>query len=182
MTTEETHAETQVESENPITAIAGQFGLNGQIFVAQLINFAIVLVILWLFVYKPVIRMLDERKEKIEKSVRQADEIEKRMDELEKERDQILTAARKEAMTIAEKANEAGEARRDEILSAAKREVERVIVKGKAQLAQEKEMMMRELRKDIVDIALKATARILEDQVDERKSASLAEEVVRKMT
>ncbi|MFH1766849.1 MAG: F0F1 ATP synthase subunit B [Patescibacteria group bacterium] len=173
---------THTESANPIEAVAGQFGLNGTMFAAQLVNFLIVLIILWIFVYKPITRFLEERQEKIEKSVKQADEIEKRMVAIEKERDVVIVEARKEAQGIAEKAQVDAEKRGEEIIAAAKREVERVIVKGKQQLADEKTEMVREMRKDVVDIAMKAAARIVQDAVDEKKSKSLAEEVVRKMT
>ena len=170
------------ETENPITAVAGQFGLNGQIFAAQLINFLLVLVILWRFVYRPIVNRLDERQEKIEKSVKQADSIEKRVAQIELEREDVLSVARREAQKISEQAHEHGQARHEEIVSAAKREVERVITKGKEQLTLEKDLMMKEVRKDIVDIAVKAAARILQEGLDEKKSQSLAEETVRKMT
>ena len=173
------HEET---AEGPIGAVAGQFGLNGTMFAAQLVNFLIVMIILWAFVYKPVTRMLEERSEKIEKSMKQADEIEKRVTEIEKERDNVIVDARKEAQGIAEKAQKDSVVRGDEMIAAAKREVERVISKGKRQLSEEKSEMLREMRKDVVDIAMKAAARIVQDSIDEKKSKSLAEEVVRKMT
>ncbi|MBU0614441.1 F0F1 ATP synthase subunit B [Patescibacteria group bacterium] len=178
----EVHEEVSVESGNPIEAVAGQFGLNGQIFVAQLINFTIVLVVLWIFAYKPIIKMLDERKEKIEKSIKQADDIERRITAIEDEKKEVIAAAKKEAQKIAEEAQKIGEDRRAEIVESAKREVERVISKGKQQLSEEREAMLRDVRKDVVDIAMKATARILSGQIDEKKSQSLAEEIVRKMT
>lgn len=179
---QETHEEVSVESESPIGAVAGQFGLDAPTFIAQLVNFLIVLVILWRFVYRPVVRLLDERSEKIEKSVKTAQDIEERMAKLAVEREDVLNDARKEAQAIAEKAHEESSARREEMIASAKREVERVIAKGKEQLADEKKTMLRELRKDIVDIAVKAVARVLDDQVDEKRSQSLAEEVVRKMS
>lgn len=179
----ETHAEvSHEESSNPVDAVAGKFGLNGTMFAAQLVNFVIVLVILWVFVYNPITKILEERKEKIEKSVKQADEIEKRVANIEKERDSVIVEAKKQAQEIAEKAQIDASKRGDEMIAAAKREVERVIAKGKQQLADEKTDMLREMRKDVVDIAMKAAARIVEDSVDEKKSKSLAEEVVRKMT
>ncbi len=178
---EETSASHEV-AEGPIGAVAGQFGLNGTIFAAQLVNFLIVLVVLWIFVYKPITRMLEERSEKIEKSVKQADEIEERLKKIETEKQSVILEAKKEAQAIAEKAQVDSEKRSNETIEAAKREVERVIAKGKQQLGAEKTEMLREMRKDIVDIAMKAAARIVQDAVDEKKSKSLAEEVVRKMT
>lgn len=172
----------ETEGDNPIAAVAGQFGLNGQIFAAQLINFLIVLIVLWKFVYKPIVRMLDERSEKIEKSMKQADDIEKRVTEIEKEKGEIIVNAQKQAQEIIEKAHDSGKARQDEIITAAKREVERVIAKGKDQLAEERTAMVKEVKKDIIDIAVKAATRIMQDQIDETKSKSIAEEVVRKLT
>ena len=179
---EEQGTHEEVGSENPITAVAGQFGLNGTMFAAQLVNFLIVLIVLWIFVYKPVTRMLEERSEKIEKSMKQAESIEKRVADMEKERELVIIEARKQAQDIAEKAQVDATERGTEMIAAAKREVERVIAKGKAQLAEEKSEMLREMRKDVVDIAMKAAARIVQDSLDEKKSKSLAEEVVRKMT
>ncbi len=179
---DETHEEINHESDNAILGVAGQFGLNGQIFIAQLVNFAIVFIVLWIFAYKPILKILDERKEKIEKSMKQAEEMDKRVSAIEDEKGEILASAKKEAQKIAEEAQKIGEARRIEIIEAAKREVERVITKGKQQLSEEREAMLRDVRKDIVSIAIKASARILNDQIDESKSQSLAEEIVRKMT
>jgi F-type H+-transporting ATPase subunit b len=174
--------ETSTESEGPIGAVAGQFGLNGQIFLAQLINFLIVLVVLWRFVYRPVVRFLDARAEKIEKSVKQAEEIEIRIKEIEAERANVIAEARKESAQILEKAHHEAETRGEEIVSAAKREVERVISKGKQTLANDQEAMMRELRKEVIDLAMKAATRIVQNEIDEKKSKSIAEEVVRKLS
>ncbi len=174
--------EAHAEAGNPIEAVAGQFGLNGQIFLAQLINFLIVLVVLWRFVYKPVVRFLDERAEKIEKSVKQAEEIEVRVKAIEVEREAVIATARKESAQILEKAHHEAEARGEEIVSAAKREVERVIAKGKQSLAADQEAMLRELRKEVIDLAMKAATRIVQNEIDEKKSKSIAEEVVRKLS
>ncbi|MBI1908009.1 F0F1 ATP synthase subunit B [Candidatus Uhrbacteria bacterium] len=163
-------------------AVIGTFGLNGGMFVAQLVNFLLVLFVLWKFAYKPVLRMLEEREAKIAKSVADAEAVEARVREFEVEREALLAAARKEAQEIVTAAVAQSETRKEEMIDAAKREVERVIAKGKQQLIIDKESMLREVRKDMVDIAVKAAARILHTGVDEGKSKSLAEEVVRKMT
>ncbi|MDP2631430.1 MAG: F0F1 ATP synthase subunit B [Candidatus Uhrbacteria bacterium] len=182
LTAEELNTEVVNEETGGIAGVAGQFGLKGDIFLAQLVNFLIVLVILWIFLYKPVLKFLNERQEKIEKSVKHAEEIEKRVKAIDIERESIVTEARQAAQTILEKAQADSKTRSDEMVEAAKREVERVITRGKEQLAGEKTEMMRELRKEVVALAVKAAERILTDGIDEKKSQSLAEEVVRKLT
>ena len=160
----------------------GNLGIDGYRILLYLVNFGILIVLLQRFVYKPVLKFIDERQEKIENSVKRADEIEKRVIAIESEREEIIKEARRQATETAEKAKNEGDARRDEIISAAKREVERVVASGKKQLEEDRAEMMRSVRKDIVDIVVKASARIVSDAIDEKKSQSLAEEVVRKMT
>lgn len=178
----ETATESHAEEASGPAAVLGTFGLRGDVFAAQLVNFLLVLLVLWKFAYKPIMKMLAEREAKIAKSVVDAEAIEHRVREFEVEREALLTAARKEAQQIVTEAMAQSDVRRNEMIDAAKREVERVIAKGKAALETDREAMLRDVRKDIVDIAMKAAARILHEGVTEKKSQSLAEEVVRKMT
>lgn len=174
--------ETGSETASGPAAVPGMFGLRADLLAAQIINFLIVLIVLWRFAYRPIMKMLEEREAKIEKSVKDAEAIESRVREFEVEREALLAAARKDAQEIVTKAMAQSEERKNEMVEASKREVERVIAKGKQQLVVDKETMLREVRKDIVDIAVKAAARILHEGISEQKSESLAEEVVRKMT
>lgn len=170
------------EEETIDPGLLGQFGIRPDLFIAQLVNFLIVMLVLWRFAYKPIMKMLAEREAKIDKSVKDADEITKRLKASEVEREEILQTARVEAQALVEKALQDADARKGEMIDAAKREVERVIAKGKDQLNAEREAMMLEIRKDVVDIAVKAAAKIALEKLDEKKSQSFAEEVVRKLT
>lgn len=171
---------TTESAEEP--GVLGTFGIRGDLFAAQLVNFLIVLLVLWRFVYKPIIAILDKREAAIAKSMKDVEEISARMKATEAERSAILTSVHKEAQAIIEGAMRETDARKNEMLEAAKREVERVIAKGKEQLAAEREASLLALRKDVVDIAVRAAAKIVTEGLTEKKSQSLAEEVVRKMT
>ncbi len=178
---ETTTATTSEQAEVP-TGILGTFGIRGDLFAAQLVNFLLVLVVLWRFVYKPILAMLDKREAAIAQSVKDVEEISARMKVTEAERQATLASVTKEAQSIIESAMRETDARKNEMLEAAKREVERVIAKGKEQLAAEREASLMALRKDVVDIAVRAAAKIVTEGLTEKKSQSLAEEVVRKMT
>ncbi len=177
-----THTEAPEEKASGIAGVVGTFGLRSDIFVAQLVNFLLVLLVLWKFAYKPILATLDAREKKIEKSVRDADLVTKRLQDAEKEKADILRFAREEADAFARKSIEETQARKTEMVAAAKQEVERVITQGKAQLAQEHDAMLIAMRKEIVGIALDAAAKVLGEAITEKKSQSLAEEVIRKMT
>ena len=168
--------------EGGLEGVIGTFGLRGDLFAAQLVNFLLVLLVLWRFAYKPIMRLLEEREQKIAESVKNAEAIEKRLRDAEVEHQKIVVAARGEAQAIIDKAVADTEARKNEMVEAAKREVERVIQRGKQQLDEERVAMLMTARKDLVDIAVKAAAKIVTEGLTEKKSQSLAEEMVRKLT
>jgi F-type H+-transporting ATPase subunit b len=174
-------ANTQVH-ESPIASVVGTFGLRADLFVAQLVNFLLVLLVLWKFAYKPILKALDEREKKIAKSVLDAEQVTKRLQDAEKEKVDILRLAREEADAFARRSLEETQMRKTEMVAAAKQEVERVIAHGKTQLVQEHDAMLVAMRKEIVEIAIAAAAKVVGETMTEKKSQSLAEEIVRKMT
>jgi F-type H+-transporting ATPase subunit b len=164
------------------TGALGTLGIDGGIFAAQLVNFLVVLLVLWKFAYKPIVKMLDQRSERIERSLKDAEHVEKRVAALEDERKALLAETRAETAKMMETARTEAEALKADLVEKAKREVERVVVNGKAQLKNDQEAMLRDARREMVEIAVSAARKILADGVDEKKAASLAEEVVRKLT
>ena len=162
--------------------ILGTFGLRGDLFLAQLINFALVLLVLWKFVYKPIFAVLDARETSIAKSMKDVEDIAERVKAAEAERSAMMNDARKEAQAIIEAAMHETDLRKNEMIESAKREVERVITHGKEQLVAEREASILEMRKEIIDIAVRAAAKIATEGMTAKKSQSLAEEVVRKLT
>ena len=165
------------ESPGGIAAL----GIDLKIFIAQLINFVIVLLVLWKWAYGPILKMLDARRDKVEASLKNADVIEKRLAALEDERKETILKAKAEAAKVLEAARADGEAMRNETVEKAKREVEGVVLQGKTQLKAEKETMLRELKEEVAALAVEAARKILADSVDEKKSKALAEAVVKKM-
>ena len=70
--------------------ILNQFGINPLLLAAQVVNFALLLFILKRFLYKPILKVLETRKQKIEASLKNAEEIEKRLLETEEESNKML--------------------------------------------------------------------------------------------
>jgi F-type H+-transporting ATPase subunit b len=158
----------------------GAFGLNAKIFVAQLVNFGIVLIVLWRFAYKPIVKMLETRQERIESSLKKADEIDERLKKAESEREEILKQARLAAQEIAQKSEMQIEDRRKEMVEKARGEVEKVVAQGKEQIASEKKEMLTEIKKEVVDVVILAAQKVLEESVDREASKKIAEEALKK--
>ncbi|HBR80720.1 MAG: ATP synthase subunit b [Candidatus Uhrbacteria bacterium GW2011_GWE2_45_35] len=167
-----------VEETGGIAAL----GINLKMFIAQFIHFAIVLLVFWKWVYGPIVKMLDKRAEIVEKSIKDAKDVEERVVKLEAERASVITTAKAEASHRIEEAQALGETKKNEILAEAKNQVESVVKAGKEQLVREKDAMIKEAKKEIAEIAVKAAEQILKESVSENVSKKMTEEAIGKLT
>lgn len=156
----------------------GTLGLNWKLFLAQLLNFGIVVFILWKWVFRPVVGALESRRQKIEESVKKAEEIEKRMKDSEVERQKLFSQAREEAEALTKQAREVAEDLRQEITRNARQGAENILVEAKRTIAVEKEQMLGEVREEIANLTVMATEKILKDKLDQAKDKKLIQEVL----
>jgi F-type H+-transporting ATPase subunit b len=150
--------------------LLGQFGLSGSLFVAQLINFGIVLFVLWKFAYKPLLKLMKDRTEKIEKGLKHADEMEMRIQDLENDKERVLSEARSEAKGIIVVAAEIAEKKRSEAVANAKAEVEKVVATGRTQITAQKEQMMAEVKEEISTLVVEAAKKVVGSAIDVKKA------------
>ena len=87
--------------------------------VAQAVNFGILLVVLTLFVYRPLMKAMEERRKKIELGVKGGELAEQIISEAEEGKQQKLREADKEAVAIIAKAEKEAGARGNELLAQA---------------------------------------------------------------
>lgn len=154
------------------------FGLDGKIFLAQLVNFLVVLFVLKRFAWGPIVQRLEMRAKKIEEGMKDAEEAAKRLKSADAERAGTVAAAKAEAAKVIEAARSDAEAVRAELVAKAKGDVERVVVSGKAQLKAEQAAMKEELKREVAEFAVEAAKKILAEGVDMAASERLSSEMV----
>src|SRR3989337_2314560 len=91
-------------------------GIDLKLIIIQIINFGLLLFLLTKFLYKPILRILDERKNKIEESLANAQKIAEEKVKLEEEKTKEITEAREVGKRIIEEMRLFGEKEREEIL------------------------------------------------------------------
>ena len=84
------------------------FGIDWRLLAIQAVNFGLVLLALWYFLYRPILRMIDARQKKIAEGVKNAERAETLRQETEREKGGIIIAATKEGEGIVERARKAG--------------------------------------------------------------------------
>ena len=78
-------------------SLISTFHLDLKLIIAQLVNFLIVAGILWFFALKPIMKIMKERTEKIEKGLKDAKSFEEKLAQAERDRLKTLSVAKKEA-------------------------------------------------------------------------------------
>lgn len=140
------------------------FGLNGKLLVIQIFNFGVLLLILWYFLYTPVIRMLTERQKVIEKGVKDAETAALEREKIAKEKESIITAATVDASTIVEKAKKRGEEKGAEALQEAKKKGDRLLAEAAMKAAEEKNKALAESKEEIAHMTILGVEKILRNQ------------------
>lgn len=142
--------------------ILTKLGINWQLLIAQIVNFAIIAGVLTYFVYRPVLNLLDARRERIRKAMEDVERIENQKKDMEELRTKRLTEADQEAGTLLEEAKKQGEQTRDDIIAAAKREADEMIAKGRQLIAAERRQAYEEVHQNLAQLIIKLTEKILE--------------------
>ena len=157
----------------------GTLGLNLKLFIAQLINFAVILLVLWKWAYKPLLKILHKRQQKIEESVENAQKIETRLGQTEQEYQKKMADARHDAMVIINRAEEDAQEHAMEIRKKNEEEVKKLIKTAKAHIATEKENAKQEIRTHAAQLVAAATAKLLEQEVDKEKSEAVIQKIIK---
>jgi len=160
-------------------SLISTFHVDVKLLVAQLVNFAIVFSVLYFFAFKPLVKVMAERSEKIDKSLKDADAIEKRLALTEKEQTEIINAAKKQANLIIEEADKRGEARKGELLIKAKEEIGQVINAEKAKLVREKAETLKELKKEVAELVILTVEKLLNEKMNGDKDRELIKKMVK---
>jgi len=169
-------------AEAESAGVVGTLGLNWKLFLAQIVNFAVILLILWKWVFRPLAGALESRRKKIEDSIAKAELIEKQMAEADKTREQNLREARAEAEKIIQNTALEAEKARQIALAAAKGEAERVLARAKETIEAEKILMLKEVKDEIAGLVVLATEKILLEKLDEKKDKQLINTVLKDLS
>jgi F-type H+-transporting ATPase subunit b len=153
-----------------------QFGVDLPKLIFQVINFLILLYLLNRFLFKPVLRLLDEREARIRKGLEDAEAAARDRQLAEAEREAAVTEARKEAQSMVARANKIAEDTRSEILGDARSEADKVVERAREEITSEKERAMAELRTHVANLALDAAGKLVRSQMSGDTQRRLVEE------
>ncbi len=155
---------------------AATLGLNLKLFIGQLINFGILLLIFWKWILPRVTKALQERSERIQKSLLDAATTEKEKQEFGKWKETEMTRVRSQAAAIVTAAqSEAGKAKQA-IIDQTKVDQQKLVDQAKTQIESEKNKSIMEAKSELADLVTQASEKILRKKLDSHADKELIKE------
>ncbi len=146
--------------------------------IAQVLNFLVLVFVLAKFAYKPLLKMMDERKNKIAGDLAAAEQAKTDAEAVKAEYAAKLAAARQEAHVIIDNARKAAQAAHDKALADTKAEQEQIIAAAKETIAMEKKKSLGEVRYQVIALSMAAAGKIIEQKLSSDEDKKLAGEIV----
>ena len=165
-----------------VQQIAHTFGVDWPHLVAQIVSFSIVCVLLQRFAYKPVLKMLEDRRRQIEEGVANTKKIADDLAQAETRRQQLLTQTNEEITKLIEEARTAAAKVKDEETQKAIAAAEQILAKSREAAGQDYARMLADLKRELGRLVVQATSSVTgkvlttEDQrrIDEETAAQIA--------
>ncbi|MBI2017880.1 F0F1 ATP synthase subunit B [Candidatus Daviesbacteria bacterium] len=162
--------------------ILNQFGINPVLLAAQTINFLILLFLLRKFLYGPILRVLETRKKKIEESLKNAEEIERKLLLTEEEKEKILAKTAIEAGKLIDDTKKEIELMKQEGRVQAEALAAQIIKKGEASAKAEMERMQSEVMSHLSEIIALGMQKITGKALNKKEERELIEKEVRNLS
>lgn len=138
-----------------------ELGLNLAGLITHFISFGLLLGLLVLLFYRPLRRVLDERKRRIEEGLRASEAAQEAAEEASAEARAEVQQGREEAQRLVAQAQELAQRIETEAQSSARDQAEQIVERARAEIAQERDQAVQQLRDEFADLAIVAAERVI---------------------
>ena len=143
-----------------------------------LVNFLLVLALLYLFAYKPILKLMDERADRIRESLEAADRARADAASSQEAIQEQITEARREGQRIMDQTREAADRFRTEEMDKARQEAEAFVERARSDIQRERDTAIQEVRASFGDLAITAAERVIRSSLDRRAHEDLINQVL----
>jgi F-type H+-transporting ATPase subunit b len=155
-----------------------KLGINAPTLITQVVTFVILLVLLRLFAYKPIMKMMDERSKHIKDSLDQAELTKRQSAKAEEELKKQIEHASREGQDRITRAIKAGEDVKHKAEEDAKNEAEKLLNRARLEIRHERDEAIDGVRKEFADLTVLAAGKVIEKSLDKADHRELIEKVL----
>ncbi|MBV9159505.1 MAG: F0F1 ATP synthase subunit B [Candidatus Kaiserbacteria bacterium] len=147
-----------------MSALFSAFGLDWHLLLIQAVNFGVLLVVLTYFLYRPILNIIDERREKVAEGVRTAEEASRRLADAKTEGDEMIGRAVRESEQLVAAARSRADEKGAEIVRAAEMRADTLLKDAQARAEEVQRQALSESQKEIARAAMLAAEKILRER------------------
>ena len=153
-------------------------GIHVPSLLIYLVNFLLVLGILFAFAYRPILRLMDQRADRIRESLEASERAREEAATSQEAIEAQLVEARREGQRIVEQARESAERFRAEEMERARNEAENFVERARADIQRERDVVIEEVRASFGDLAITAAERVVRRSLDRQAHEDLITQVL----
>lgn len=161
--------------------ILQSFGVDWKLLLAQFINFAIVVLVLWRFAIKPLTKTMDKRNQEIDKGLQDAKESAERLTKVEQEVKQQLNKAKQAGDQILVQAKQQADKNQQASLAKTKEDVAVIVEQSKKQIKNEKDLMLEKSKTEIAQMVVTALEKVLAKNLDPKVDQKYVAKVLKNL-
>ena len=159
-----------------------ELGFNLPVLIAQLVNFFLLLVLLRIFLYKPILEMLDRRAQRIREGVEAADQSKEQASQAEAEVAKQIDEARQQSQALVAQAQEAANRIQEESRNQARREADTLLERARNEIQLERDQAIAELRGEFAELTVSAAEKVISQSLDRQAHQRLIDEALAEST
>ncbi len=138
-------------------------------------NIIILMILLRIFLFKPVSKMMNERTESIQKDIDDAEKARQEAEELRRQYSDTISEAKEEASRIIMKAHDDAETERSNIIQKSHEEADEIVSAASETIENERRRVLQQAQSQIADLAIEAASKIVGENLDDEKNRKLVD-------
>jgi F-type H+-transporting ATPase subunit b len=171
----------QADNPGQVQQIAERFGVDWPHLGAQMISFGIVCVLLHRYAYRPVLAMLEARRQRIAEGLANADKIKAELAGTEEQRRDVLAKAGAQANTLAEEARAAAARLLQQETQNAQAQAQRILADARDAADREHDRMLADLKRELGHLVVQTTAAVAGRILTPEDQKRIAEETAKQV-
>ena len=161
-----------------MSGIIHNLGINWKIFVAQLINFFILLFVLIKFVYQPILKIVNQRRDEIEKFKKETDVLREKMENFNQFEKTRMAEVEKKSNDIIENSKTVAREKQLEIIKQGKEEANRIIEKAKKIIQEEQNKIIDKVTPKINQLIILSLEKIISEKMSSEKDKEMIKKAI----
>ena len=138
-------------------------------------NIIILFILLRIFLFKPVSKMMNERTQSIQKDIDDAEKARQEAEELRRQYSDTISEAKEEASRIIMKAHDDAETERSNIIQKSHEEADEIVSAASETIENERRRVLQQAQSQIADLAIEAASKIVGENLDDEKNRKLVD-------